>query len=156
MTFKKGDKVKVVWNDNGDGKYEGTVTVIENCEGDYPYYYKLKGLGSCFRGEELRLAKKGTGMAKKFYRVKKDTFMWLEGAILEYDEDEGNGYGAINDLWDAVELDGEYITANIIEKNPDWFERVYEMSKAGKAVYVTKEKAREMASQFFSSGEEKK
>lgn len=89
--------------------------------------------------------------SKKFYRVKKDTFMWAKDAILELDPDIGSkgGYIAITDLWDNVELDGEYISSRIIEAQPDWFERVYEMSKFGKAVYVTKDKARQMATKFF-------
>lgn len=88
-------------------------------------------------------------MSKKYYRVKKDTFMWLEGAILESDND--GGYKPISDLWDAVDLKTEYITAHIIE-NPDssdWFERVHEISLLGKAKYLTTAKAREAHAELY-------
>lgn len=89
----------------------------------------------------------------KYYRVKKDTFMWLEGAILKFDEDSGSegGYTAISDLWDAADLDGEYISKRIIEapENTVWFERVYEVKGLSKMVYMTKEKAREAVNKLF-------
>lgn len=80
----------------------------------------------------------------KFYRARKDSFMWEEGAILEYDDDSGTngGYRAISDLWDNVELENEYISKNIVEKNPGWFERVYEISVLGKAKYLVKDAAK--------------
>lgn len=71
---------------------------------------------------------------KNYYRVKKDTFLWKEGAILQK-EDSFNGYVAIMDVWDAVETVGkEYISARIVEdpKNADWFEKVYKDDVAGK------------------------
>ena len=61
----------------------------------------------------------------KYYRVKKPTFIWNEGAILS-DEEVDNGYTAIEDCWDACdEVGGEYISKRIIEAQPEWFERVY-------------------------------
>lgn len=64
---------------------------------------------------------------KTYYRAIKDSFLWKKGAILELDEDKGSegGYYAIEDVWDVVENGDEYISAFIIENNPDWFERIY-------------------------------
>jgi len=79
----------------------------------------------------------------KYYRVIKDNFMWKAGAILEYDEKMGSkgGYKPLNDLdiWDATGvIDGEYISAPIIETNPEWFLRVY---STGDEALSTKEEA---------------
>jgi len=70
---------------------------------------------------------------KKYYRVKKDTFIWEKGAILHQ---EGSGYVAVEDVWNTVNIENEYISSSIIESQPDWFERVYE-SKTEKALFVT-------------------
>ena len=79
----------------------------------------------------------------KYYRVKKDTFIWEEGAILEYDSSlsftSHGGYRPIEDIWDTTEHNGgEYISAPIIENNPDWFEKVYK-DKVNKVLFITKE-----------------
>lgn len=75
----------------------------------------------------------------KYYRVKKDTFLWKEGAILQ---DQGKGqYVAVEDIWDAVaEVKGEYISAKIIESkdNAEFFDRVYPDTIGGK-LYHTKD-----------------
>jgi hypothetical protein len=70
----------------------------------------------------------------KYYRVKKDTFLWKEGAIIKCADDE-KGYVAIEDVWDAVPCVGnEYISKRIIEHsgNAEFFERVYPDSIKGK------------------------
>lgn len=62
----------------------------------------------------------------KYYRVKKDTFMWEENAILT---DQGKGqYVGISDIWNKTEDQTEYISANLIEDPDlsDYFERVYQ------------------------------
>lgn len=87
----------------------------------------------------------------KFYKVLEDNFLWKKGAILKKDADE-NGYSPIDELWDTTDHnDGEYITAKIIEDpiNAKYFERVYEVSKGKKAVYLVKEKAQELASKYY-------
>lgn len=78
----------------------------------------------------------------KFYRVKKDTFMWEKGAILKFNSELGSkgGYEAIEDVWDSVELHGEYISVPIIEKSPEWFERVYPAD--GDTTYITKDEVK--------------
>ncbi len=90
-------------------------------------------------------------MSKKYYRVIKDTFMWEAGAILKFDSSQGSkgGYEAISDIWDATTLYGEYISKSIIEENPDWFERVYEINVLGKVSFATKEVAKATAAKLF-------
>lgn len=101
-------------------------------------------------------------MADKFYRVKKDTFMWDEGAILQLNKDlkslnisQSGGYMAIDELFHATEIGEEYISANIIENNPEWFERVYPVSHLTKVVYELKDKAKEMLARNYKSDETK-
>lgn len=76
----------------------------------------------------------------KYYRVRKDTFLWKVGAVLAWDGT--NGYSAIEDIWDAVPvIQGEYISARIVENsgNADFFERVYQDTLTGK-LFQTKDK----------------
>lgn len=85
----------------------------------------------------------------KYYRALQDSFLWHKGAILKND---GDGYRPISDLWDTTEHNGEeYITARIVENNPEWFERVYEISVLGKAKYLTREAARAYHDKAFKS-----
>lgn len=86
----------------------------------------------------------------KYYRVAKDNFMWLEGAILSNEEEPG-GYTSITDLWDKVELSTEYISSRIIEdpKNADCFERVYPIGKLEKMIFGNKDAAREEAAKLY-------
>ncbi len=92
----------------------------------------------------------------KYYRVKKDTFMWKEGAILRADSDLNaidpvGGYRAVEDIWDSTPINGaEYISARIIEHplNADIFERVYPDSITGK-LFKTKDQLLDMYSKAF-------
>ncbi len=63
--------------------------------------------------------------------------MWLEGAILS-DESITDGYRAIEDVWNKVTLNREYISSHIIEnqRNSDIFERVYK-STSDKMLFLT-------------------
>lgn len=86
----------------------------------------------------------------KFYRVKQDTFIWKEGAILELDSDD---YVAIEDIWDVSPRSNgsyEYISADIIEhpNNATYFERVYPDTLKGN-VYRTADQMREMYKKSF-------
>lgn len=85
---------------------------------------------------------------KKYYKVVKETPAWERGAILECDGD--GGYKAINDLWDKIENNGDYVEIKKVVEGSDFFERVYAMGKASKMLFVTKEKAQEMASKYFT------
>lgn len=85
----------------------------------------------------------------KFYRVKKDNFMWKEGAILS-DQEKGQ-YVAIEDIWNqSSELGSEYISARIIEdeNNRDYFERVYPATVKGN-FYRTKDQLIEVYKKSF-------
>lgn len=86
----------------------------------------------------------------KYYRVKKDTFMWLTDAIISDKGDEGHGYRAIEDCWNKVELKTEYISSHIVEdkENSDFFERVYLDTIKGN-IYRTADKLRELYSNSF-------
>lgn len=75
----------------------------------------------------------------KYYRVKKDNFLWKEGAILT---DQGIGiYIPVEDIWNKVNLQSEFISAYIIEhpEMEDYFERVYADTIIGN-LYRTKDK----------------
>lgn len=82
----------------------------------------------------------------KYYRVKKDNFLWEEGAILvSFDKinvavtPENKGYEPIEDIWNSTPVNGpEYISARIIEhpNNTDYFERVYPDTILGKFYYT--------------------
>lgn len=112
---------------------------------DDDYYDCPQGTWASYKGEPIKEKK----MSKKYYRVLKDTPAWKQGAIVELDDNE---YKAINDLWDNVENLKEtyYETVQIVENSPEFFERVYAMGKAQKMLFVTKEKAQEMASKYFT------
>lgn len=79
-------------------------------------------------------------MAVKYYRVKQDTFLWEKGAILSSNSD---GYVPTNEVWNKFEDQNEYISHNIVEKNPDWFERVYPINLLSKVVYKLRAEAKE-------------
>lgn len=88
----------------------------------------------------------------KYYRVTQDNFLWEKGAILKHSAENDivssrGGYSPENDIWDITEHNGtEYISAPIIENNPDWFERVYEVKGVSKVLYKTKSAAKEYLS----------
>lgn len=89
----------------------------------------------------------------KFYRVKQGNFLWNEGAILKCDEKLGSngGYYAIDDLWDQVEINDEYVSAHIIEapENAKFFERVYSLGALEKRLFGTKEQAQAAAAALY-------
>lgn len=76
----------------------------------------------------------------KFYKVLKDTFLWEEGAILK-DQNSGQ-YVPVDDVFNKVEDQSEYISAKIVEKSPEWFERVYAVDLLTKTVYKVKAEAK--------------
>lgn len=89
----------------------------------------------------------------KFYKVLKDNFLWSKDAILQFGlSGAGNGYRPIHeDVWDTTKFnDEEYISAKIIENNPDWFEPVYEVNLLSKTVYLGKEEAKKILSDQFT------
>lgn len=82
----------------------------------------------------------------KYYRVKKDTFLWAEGAVLKIND---NGYIPIEDIWNKTEDQTEYITCRLVEKNPEWFERVYKDDLKG-LYYRTKDQMVELYGKTFN------
>lgn len=84
----------------------------------------------------------------KFYRVKKDNFLWKEGAILKL---QGNGYRAIEDIWNSTpQIGEEYISTRVIEcpTNVEYFERVYPDTITGR-VFKTKDQLIEIYKSSF-------
>lgn len=86
-------------------------------------------------------------LSAEYYRAKKDSFLWKEGAILEVNPEQGSrgvgGCQAVSDVWDYSDCIGdEYISADIIEAAPDWFERVYPIKKGGKVSFATKDETK--------------
>lgn len=87
----------------------------------------------------------------KYYRVKKDTFLWKEGAILKYSDGVSNGgYEPIQDIWDVANNEGEYISSQIVEDpvNAEYFERVYPDTIKGN-VFKTADKLRAQYKKAF-------
>lgn len=78
----------------------------------------------------------------KFYRVIKENFLWEVGAILK-PNDTNKGYLPIEDIWNKVIGQTEYITTVIVENQPEYFERVYE-NKFDKMLYVTAEELKKL------------
>ena len=87
----------------------------------------------------------------KFYRVKKDTFLWDEGAILKFStaHGDGGGYQAFDEMWEKEATGSEYISAKIIEGSPEWFERVYKVPSMTDVVFEVREKAKEIFNSKF-------
>lgn len=151
--FKVGDKVKLI---KTNGNYVSKI-------GDTGTIYRVGSDGllgvRTKRGEERLWHQEYTVILKenkmtKYYRVSKPTFLWDEGAIIEFHEEDGcdGGYRAINDLWDACdEVKDEYISARIVEHkdNESWFERVYPIGKLEKMVFGSKKQAQAAASTLY-------
>lgn len=74
----------------------------------------------------------------KYYRVKIETFLWNAGAILS-DQDKGQ-YLPLEDIWNKVPGQSEYISAKIVEapENAETFEKVYKNTIGG-SLYQTKD-----------------
>lgn len=85
----------------------------------------------------------------KYYRVKKDTFLWKEGAIISM-EDGDNGYDPIEDVWNVVESQCDWITKEVVEanENREYFERVYKDNLKGN-IFRTADKVREVYEKKF-------
>lgn len=106
--------------------------------------------------EPITKENKETETMKKYYRAKQDSFLWVKGAILVSYKELGScmeSYRPVDDtdIWDTTEFNGEEcISAPIVEKNPDWFERVYPVNLLSKIVYKLKAEAQEMMSKEVS------
>lgn len=86
-------------------------------------------------------------MGTRYFRCKRDNFLWKSGAILEScskSNSDASGYVPVDKttLWDATNHNGsEYISSRIIENNPDWFEEVWKINLVSSVVYKVKEEA---------------
>lgn len=86
----------------------------------------------------------------KYYRVKKDNFMWKEGAILSSSA-QGGGYQPLEDIWNNTPVnETEYISARVVEheNNSDNFERVYKDTVTG-ALFRTADQIKHMYQDSF-------
>ncbi len=63
------------------------------------------------------------------YRVLKDNFLWKKDAILHYHADFGTkgGYHTEEEDYQQPTVNGEYISAPIVENSPEWFEPIEDM-----------------------------
>lgn len=89
----------------------------------------------------------------KYYKVVKDNFLWVEGAILSNTSANGRGYVPINGttLWNKTgHSNDEYISSNIIEKCPEYFIEVYPINLLTKTIYKVKEEARALMAKEYS------
>lgn len=87
----------------------------------------------------------------KHYRVKQTNFLWKEGAILQFNNN--NGYVPIEDIWNNTPVnEAEYISTRIVEhpNNSEFFERVYKDTLGG-ALYKTKDQMIEAYKGVFKS-----
>jgi len=86
----------------------------------------------------------------KFYKVVKENFLWEIGAVLKQTNDE-KGYIPINDIYKKIEDSKEYISKNIIENCPEYFQRVYAVNLISKIVYKLKKEAKELIDKQYKS-----
>lgn len=84
----------------------------------------------------------------KYYRVIKDNFLWEDGAILKQNSDN-SGYVPVDDIFCKIEHTNEYISKDIIEKSPEYFEKVYKVDLLTKVVYETKDRAKELITRGY-------
>ncbi len=85
----------------------------------------------------------------KYYKVIKENFLWEVGAILQNNANGGEGFTPIDEIYKKHEKSDEYITANIVEKSPDYFQRVWKVDLLTRVVYETKDKAKELLARQY-------
>lgn len=139
MKLKVGDEVKLMKNYDSCAliKY-GMVGKVVTWEYGFPCVDF--GVGCLYMIPANNLLK----IKKMYYKVIKKNFLFVEGAILR---NNVNGYIPVDPVFytDNVPEDcNEYISSEIVEKCPEFFEQVYKVSRAKRVLYTTKEKAREL------------
>lgn len=95
----------------------------------------------------------------KFYKVIKDHPIWEVGAIIS--TERGNNYYPIDDIWTKTDARGNDFqddngdpfgeATNIVENQPEWFERVYKVKLLGAARYLSRAKAKEAHDELYKS-----
>ena len=86
----------------------------------------------------------------KYYRVIKENPIWETGCILkEYQPSNYNnkGYEPIEDIWNLNPNQDEYLTANIVENQTKFFERVY-ADNVDKMIFKTKDELKKVFNKF--------
>jgi hypothetical protein len=168
--FQKGDKIRLTTNEKILSRWNISLTHYQNSYGEilsdevsgnriYTRLYTAAGVMQeiSIEHELLELTEHNNkiDMSKKYYKVIKDNFLWEEGGILEYDEKLSasgkGGYQVIDSLFKKHEDSNEYISADIIEDSPDFFERVYKVDLATRVIYETKEKAKELIAGLYKN-----
>ena len=86
----------------------------------------------------------------KFYKVIKENFLWEVGAILKQLDNE-KGYICKDDIYKKLPESDEYISNEIIENSPEYFQRVYEVNLATRVVYELKDRAKELLQEQFKA-----
>lgn len=76
----------------------------------------------------------------KYFKVIKENFLWEVGCILKPNGSD-SGYAPIDDIYKKHD-GGEYITTEIVENSPDYFQRVYKVDLITSVVYKVKEEAK--------------
>lgn len=147
MKFKVGDKVKCVYNDNGTPNYVGDIFTIDQVTqgmSSHPYY--CSRFMAWFCDQELELINNNSYMSSKFYRAVQDNPGITKGAIIE--KAQGSSiYAPVSDLYHQEAIpDGEKVVFAdfadfVVEKNPQWFEKVYPVNLLTKTVYKLKSEA---------------
>lgn len=91
----------------------------------------------------------------KFYRVVKDHPMWEVGTILHNVDEHGApspNYYPIDELF-VKDIEGVDFSwregGELVENQPEWFERVYKVSILKQAKYLSKEAARKVHEKLY-------
>ena len=93
-------------------------------------------------------------MANKFYRTTKASFLWDEGIIIENSAVSGGkviGYKPVDNVFENKYVPCEYVSSEIVENNPEWFEEVYPVSFLTKTVYKGIDEAKESIKKMYRS-----
>jgi hypothetical protein len=149
--FNAGDTVELISNCSGSSECIGNKYILRIDPSDSSSLLA----GRCGCSEKWKIIKKYNtiNMTDKLYRVKKDTYVWVEGAIIKKNTD--GDYQAINDIWNVegndeltkfLEKGNFYVSAEVVENSPDWFERVYKVSSLKGMLYVVKDKMKKILS----------
>ncbi len=82
----------------------------------------------------------------KYFRVIKDNPLWEVGAILSNSEGDRQ-FLPIEEIWNKNNHPTEYLSIEIVENQPDFFERVYK-SEWEKLLFMTKDAMKEFYEKF--------
>lgn len=103
----------------------------------------------------LKTTKEQKAVSKKFYKVIKDNPLWEVGAILELKNDQYHALDGV-DMWDKCEeLKDSWLGFRVVEKSPDFFEKVYPVNLLTKTVYKCKAEAQEIWNTIYKDAVEK-